>query len=220
MADDYQDLMMLWCERMDALAEEPPQAKDTNAPTPLLAEDRLAFAAYEGQVQGLYQAAQAALIKDLLGRIHVMPFKFFERLVVEILLAMGYGARLRDLARVVGKTGDGGIDGIISLDALGLDQVYLQAKRLKPGSQVPVSDVRDFAGSLDAVHASKGVFLSTGTFSMPARAFVQSLSRRIVLVDGQHLATLMIRYNLGVRVKETYQVKTVDPGYFVMPTRN
>jgi restriction system protein len=170
-----------------------------------------------GQIAAVHSRAQAALASELIARIHAQSPDFFEALVIDVLLAMGYGGRRRDLAQQLGRTGDGGVDGVIAQDELGLDVIYIQAKRLKPGGMVPVADVRDFAGSLDAHQASKGVFVSTAQFTEAAREFVGRLSRRVVLVDGLRLSDLMIRHNIGVRVKESYQIKRIDADYFSPP---
>lgn len=161
-----------------------------------------------------FRTAQSTLIHELISRIHAQVPAFFEELVIDVLLAIGYGARRRDLTRRLGRTGDGGVDGLIAQDELGLDLIYLQAKRLKPGTVVPVSEVRDFVGSLDAHRASKGVFVTTSHFSPPAIDFCAQVSRRVVLIDGNRLAELMIRHNIGVTVVETYQIKHIAPDYF------
>lgn len=111
------------------------------------------------------------------------------------------------------RSSDGGVDGLIWADELGLD-IYLQAKRLQPRNAVPVSEVRDFAGSLDAHRASKGIFVTTSHFSAAAASFCQQVSRRVVLVDGVQFAELMIRHNIGVSVQQSYQIKRVDSDYF------
>ncbi len=146
--------------------------------------------------------------------IHAQGPEFFEQLVIDVLLAMGYGGRRRDLAARLGRTGDGGVDGVIAQDELGLDLIYLQAKRLRPSTTVPVGDVRDFAGSLDAHHAVKGIFVTTCRFSEPAVSFCEKVTRRVVLIDGPRFAELMIRHNIGVRVKNSYQIKRIDLDYF------
>ncbi len=166
-------------------------------------------------ISSAFQRANAALIHELIARIHAQLPEFFEYLVIDILLAMGYGGRRRDMAQRLGRTGDGGIDGLIAQDELGLDLIYIQAKRLKPGSVVPVSEVRDFVGSLDARHAAKGVFVTTSHFSPQSIEFCGQISRRVALIGGTRLAELMIRHNIGVKVKETYQLKWVDADYFV-----
>lgn len=158
--------------------------------------------------------AQAELRDQLLAHIYVLGHNAFERLVIDILLHMGYGSRRRDLVRCLGKSHDGGVDGVIEQDELALDVIYIQAKRLKPGSSVPVSQVRDFVGSLEARHATKGLFVSTGLFTSSGEEFVRAVSRRVVLVNGWQLADIMMRHNIGVRVKETYQFKELEPAYF------
>lgn len=158
--------------------------------------------------------AQTSLAEEIIARIHAQPPDFFENLVIDVLLAMGYGGHRAALARHLGSTGDGGVDGFIAQDELGLDVIYLQAKRLRPGVAVPVSEVRDFTGSLDAHQAAKGIFVTTSHFSESATDFVQRVSRRVVLVDGYRFSGIMIRHNIGVWVKESYQVKRIDPNYF------
>ena len=162
----------------------------------------------------MMNAAHIDLADELLARIHTQQPEFFEHLVIDVLLAMGYGSRNHAMAQCLGRTGDGGVDGIIALDELGLDQVCIQAKRLRPGNPVPIGEVRDFAGSLEARHAGKGVFVSTTHFSPGAAEFCSKLSRKVVLIDGMRLAELMIRHNIGVRVKDTFQFKRIDSDYF------
>lgn len=151
---------------------------------------------------------------DILAHIHVNSHQFFETLIIDVLLRMGYAGRRRDLARHLGRSGDGGIDGMIALDELGLDVILVQAKRLRPGTTVPISHVRDFAGSLEARRATKGIFVTTAQFSAAAHEFVGAVSRRVVLVNGSQLADIMIRHNIGVRVRETYQFKELESTYF------
>jgi restriction system protein len=130
------------------------------------------------------------------------------------MLTMGYGGRRRHLARKLGGSGEIGVDGVIVQDELGLDLIYLQAKRFKPNTAVPVSDVRDFVGSLDARRAGKGVFVATCHFTKSAQRFVSQITRRVILIDGQHLTELMIRHNIGVRLRESVQFKRLDIAYF------
>jgi restriction system protein len=165
-------------------------------------------------VSAYLDAAHARLAHDLIGCIHVQPPSFFERLVIDLLVAMGYGGGRPTMARCLGRSWDGGIDGMILLDELGFDSIFVQAKRLKPGVAVPVSDVRDFAGSLDACRASKGVLASTTHFSSSAHAFCSSISRHIVLIDGAQLTRLMIRHNIGVTVRGSYLLKELNTEYF------
>ncbi|WOD18945.1 restriction endonuclease [Paraburkholderia kirstenboschensis] len=151
---------------------------------------------------------------DLLARIIAAPPEFFERLVVQLLLAMGYGGSTSDAGRALGKSGDGGVDGVIDQDALGLDRIYVQAKRYSDGNNVSSGAIRDFFGSLDRFKAAKGLFVTTSAFSPSARETAEFLSKRIVLIDGRQLARLMIRHNVGCRIEETIQLKKVDEEFF------
>ncbi len=204
MEPDYPHIMVPWYHR----------AQNGQVPAQPVPAYGAAFAAMEDEMARSYTRAQSHLAEELLGYIHAQTPEFFEHLIIDMLLALGYGGRRRDLARRLGRSGDGGVDGVIAQDELGLDVVYFQAKRLRPGSLVPVSDVRDFAGSLDAHRASKGIFVATGHFSEAGQEFVTQVSRRLALIDGVELCHLMIRHNIGVKVKETYQIKRVDLDYF------
>ena len=127
---------------------------------------------------------------------------------------MGYGGSVTDAGRALGKSGDGGVDGVVDQDALGLDRVYIQAKRYAPGNPVGAGAIRDFFGSLDRHKAGKGVFVTTSGFSPSARDEAERLSKRIVLIDGQQLARLMIRFSVGCRVEETLFLKRLDEDFF------
>ena len=141
--------------------------------------------------------------------------QFFEQLVLDLLVAMGYGgAQAADAARHVGRTGDDGIDGVIDEDKLGLDAVYIQAKRWAPDHPVRRPDLQGFAGSLEGQRATKGVFITTSRFTDDAREYIQRISRRVVLIDGQTLSRLMYDHRIGVRDHRTYDVRRVDAGYF------
>jgi restriction system protein len=147
--------------------------------------------------------------------VHSFSPAFFERLIIDLLVRMGYGGGRSEMGRALGRSGDGGVDGVIKEDELGLDVVYVQAKRFARENSVPLREVRDFVGSLEGHRASKGVFVTTSYFPSTAHAFVTRVSKRVVLVDGPELAHLMIRHRLGVRVKETFEVKRIDENYFV-----
>lgn len=152
------------------------------------------------------------LSTEILDKIKSCTPKFFEYLVVDLLLKMGYGGSKVEAGEVLGKSNDGGIDGLIKEDKLGLDTIYVQAK--KWDSMVPIAQVRDFAGALLAKKAKKGIFITTSSFPSSAREFVASIEPRIVLIDGEQLAELMIEYDLGVSVKRTYQIKKLDLDYY------
>ena len=169
----------------------------------------------EEQLERSHETLRDNVEQELLERVKAGSPDFFESLVVELLLRMGYGGFREEAGSVVGGSGDGGIDGVINEDRLGLDIVYVQAKRWKDtvGSQ----PVRNFAGSLDGVGANKGVMITTSTFSGSARQFVEKINKRIVLVDGEQLASLnpcMFEHELGASTSTTYSVKRVDSDYF------
>jgi restriction system protein len=163
-------------------------------------------------LEASYQILRRDLAQELLDRIKQKPPVFFERLVVELLVAMGYGGSLKDAGQAIGRSGDGGIDGVIKEDRLGLDYIYIQAKRWEGTVGRPV--VQAFAGSLDEVKARKGVMITTSNFSQDARRYVERIEKKIVLIDGEQLTQLMIEYNVGVTIEETYVVKKVDLDYF------
>ena len=169
----------------------------------------------EDYILASYERITKELTGDLLHRLQRTSPSFFERLIVDLLLKMGYGGGRADMARALGRSGDGGIDGVVKEDELGLDVVYVQAKRYAPKNAVGVSEIRDFVGSLDAHRASKGVFVTTSYFPPTARDFVTRVSKRVVLIDGPELARLMIRHGVGVRTKEVYEIKRMDEDYFV-----
>ncbi len=154
----------------------------------------------------------AALRKDLTEQVLAMDPDQFEQLVVDLLVAMGYGGSVVDAGRAMGRSNDGGIDGVIKEDVLGLDTIYIQAKKWK--NTVPIKEVRDFAGALLSKRSVKGVFITTSAFPSGAHDFVASIDRRIILIDGERLADLMIQFNLGVSVAETIELKELDYDYF------
>ncbi len=161
-----------------------------------------------------YRQLVAVAKQELLDRIIVSTPDFFEQVILDLLLAMGYGGSQKDASQRMGKTGDGGIDGVIKEDALGLDVVYVQAKRYKENNPVPVSHVRDFAGSLQANRANKGVFVTTSYFSKDAYDFVSKVHSRIILIDGDELSKLLYEHGIGVRMEMRFDVKKIDEGYF------
>jgi restriction system protein len=156
----------------------------------------------------------AALAKDLLDRILAGPPVFFEGLIIKLLLAMGYGGSRTDAGQIVGKSGDHGIDGIIDQDSLGLDRVYIQAKKYARDNPVSEPEIRGFSGSLGAAKANKGIFVTTSTFTQPAQNFAERHPCKIVMIDGERLTALMIRYNVGTRIEETLHLKRIDEDFF------
>ena len=161
-----------------------------------------------------HKQIEGSLAQELLDRIRVAPPDFFERLIVNLLLSMGYGGSAVGAGRAIGGSGDDGVDGVIDQDSLGLDRVYIQAKRYAVGNNIGSSAIRDFFGSLDRHKATKGLFVTTSAFSSSARETAELLSKRIVLIDGEQLARLMIRHNVGCRVEETLYIKKIDEDFF------
>ncbi|GAA5532689.1 mrr restriction system protein [Deinococcus aluminii] len=165
----------------------------------------------EEQLDVLHAALNSSLASDLLEQVMQLSPQQFEVLVVRLLVAMGYGGSTRDAGEALGKTGDNGIDGVVNQDPLGLDRVYLQAKRWQ--DNVGSGEIRNFAGSLTFHKASKGVFITTSGFSPGARTTAQQIGN-IILIDGPQLAQLMIEYGVGVLTRTTYHVKRVDSEFF------
>ncbi len=161
-----------------------------------------------------HKQVETSLGQDLLDRVRTAPPAFFERLIVNLLLSMGYGGSAADAGRALGRSGDDGVDGVTDQNALGLDRVYIQAKRYAEGNNIGAGAIRDFFGSLDRHKATKGLFVTTSIFSPSAKETAEFLSKRIVLIDGQHLSKLMIRYNVGCRVEEILHIKKVDEDFF------
>ncbi|HLL79163.1 MAG TPA: restriction endonuclease [Ktedonobacteraceae bacterium] len=160
-----------------------------------------------------YQGLRQNLADELLAQIKAKPPRFFETLVVDLVVAMGYGGSRIDAGQAVGQSGDGGIDGIIKEDKLGLDAIYLQAKRWEGVVGSPI--VREFTGALMGKRAHKGILITTSTFSKEARNFVNSIGNmNIILIDGEQLAQLMIDHDVGVAEESRYVVKKIDTDYF------
>lgn len=180
-----------------------------NAPTSTADDSTLSP---DEMLEASYQRLRESLAQNLLDRIKAAPPAFFEQLVVDLLVTMGYGGSRSDAGEAIGGSGDGGIDGIIKEDRLGLDFVYVQAKRWE--NVVGRPHVQGFAGSLEGQRARKGVFITTSTFTDNARQYVTNIEKRIVLIDGQELAELMLDYGIGVTEVATYRVQRVDLDYF------
>lgn len=163
-------------------------------------------------IDSAYDLIFNGLVVELLSTIKSCTPLFFEKLVVDLLITMGYGGSRKEAGTAIGKSGDGGIDGIINEDKLGLDSIYIQAKRWE--NTVPLKEIRDFAGSLLSKKARKGVFITTSDFPRSAYDFVNSIEPKIILIDGEKLAALMIEHDVGVTVKDSYIIKGIDNDYF------
>ena len=160
-----------------------------------------------------YQLLKDNLSNELLQNIKNKDPYFFERLVVDLLLAMGYGGSRKEAEEAIDKSHDGGIDGIIKEDKLGLDIIYLQAKRYDSGS-IGEGAIRNFVGALAAQHAQKGIFITTSSYSKSAREYVQMVPQKVILIDGDDLVDFMIENNVGVSKDATFEIKKIDSDYF------
>jgi restriction system protein len=185
-------------ERAGVLVDLPPTQPEPETP--------------EEALEAAHLRMRVGLASELLSRVKAASPQFFEGLVVELLLKMGYGGSRRDAGQAIGRSGDEGIDGVISEDRLGLDVVYLQAK--KWDGTVGRPEIQRFVGALHGKRAKKGVFITTGTFSAEATAYVEHIDPKVVLIDGRRLAELMIDSDVGVNTSATYNVKRVDSDYF------
>lgn len=167
----------------------------------------------EEALERAYEGIRTELAAALLARVKECPPSFFEQLVVDLLLRMGYGRSRAEAGQAIGSSGDEGIDGIISEDKLGLDAIYIQAKRWQ--GTVGRPEIQKFVGALHGKRARKGVFITTGTFTRDAVDYVSQIEPRVVLIDGAQLADYMIDYGLGVTTRTTFEIKRIDSDYFI-----
>ncbi len=168
----------------------------------------------EENLDKAYQRIRKSLASELLNRVVELSPAFFERLVVELLVKMGYGGSIKDAGKAMGKSGDEGIDGTIKEDKLGLDIIYIQAKRWKPGNVVGRPEIQKFVGALAGQGAKKGIFITTSNFTKEALDYTPRNETKIVLIDGEQLAQLMIDYNLAVSTVTNFEIKRIDNDYF------
>ncbi len=188
--------------RSDNETEEETKTVETNEQTP------------EENLDKAYQRIRKSLASELLNRVVELSPTFFERLVVELLVKMGYGGSIKDAGKAIGKSGDEGIDGTIKEDKLGLDIIYIQAKRWRPGNVVGRPELHKFVGALAGQGAKKGIFITTSNFTREALEYTPKNETKIVLIDGEQLAQLMIDYNLGCTTQQIYELKKIDSDYF------
>ena len=168
----------------------------------------------EEALEDAYQKIRADLSDKVLKAVMNSSPGFFEKLVVELLVKMGYGGSRREAARAVGGSGDEGIDGIIDEDRLGLDTIYIQAKKWKESSPVGRPEIHKFVGALQGQRAKKGIFITTTRFTEDAKSYASNIDIKVVLIDGKRLANLMIDHNVGVSEQTTYEIKSLDSDYF------
>jgi restriction system protein len=168
----------------------------------------------EDVIEKAKKEIDSALADELLAALYQISPIRFERLILDLLEAMGFGRGKSEYKRLTPATGDGGIDGVINEDALGLDAVYIQAKRYASDNRVSRPDIQRFVGSLTGESATKGVFVTTSGFSKEAIAYVDRIQQRVVLIDGKTLANLLVEYDVGVRVRSIVKIKSLDEDYF------
>ena len=189
--------------RMKAKPDSPAVDEQASTPISMTPEEALEWG---------YQNLTQSLSEELLSKIASCPPAFFENLVVELLVKMGYGGSKKEAAQIVGKSGDAGIDGIIKEDKLGLDTIYVQAKRWE--NVVGRPEIQRFAGALLGKKAKKGIFITTSSFTKEAKDYAEGIEAKIILIDGEDLALYMIQNNLGVDTMHTYEIKKIDSDYF------
>jgi restriction system protein len=161
-----------------------------------------------------YEQINEGLARDILQQLKTVSSKSFEHIVVDLLVKMGYGGSDKDAAQAIGRSGDEGVDGVINQDTLGIDRIYIQAKRWNE-TTVGHSEIRNFIGALDFKHAERGIFITTSTFTKDIIEKVDRSSKRIILIDGNELAKLMITHKVGVSVEDIFELKKIDMDYFI-----
>jgi restriction system protein len=179
---------------------------DKNETTTLTPQER---------IEKAHRELNEVLKADLMERILDCSPEFFEKLIIDLMIGMGYGGSLKEAAEHVGKANDGGIDGVINEDQLGLDRIYMQAKRYAEGNTVGRQALQGFAGSLLGRGANKGVFVTTSSFTKGAIEYVENLPQRIVLIDGDELTSLMVKYGVGVRLEQRFELMKADEDYYI-----
>lgn len=188
--------------RTDSEGEEEPISQETTEHTP------------EENLDKAYQRIRKSLADELLAKVIDLSPAFFERLVIELLVKMGYGGSIKDAGKAIGKSGDEGIDGTIKEDRLGLDIIYVQAKRWKTGNVVGRPEIHKFVGALAGQGAKKGIFITTSSFTKEALDYAPKNETKIVLIDGERLAQNMIDFNIGCTIQQIYELKKIDSDYF------
>ena len=182
-------------------SEESTEADSSDSSTP------------EEALEVAYQSLRDGLADEILTTLKQCSPSFFEKLVVDVLVKMGYGGSRREAGKAIGGSGDGGIDGIINEDRLGLDNIYIQAKRWE--GVVGRPEIQKFAGALQGYRSKKGIFITTSSFTKEAQEYVSRIDSKIVLIDGDRLASLMIDNNVGVTLEASYEIKRMDSDYFL-----
>lgn len=198
-------------EQYDEFAEFRARRNKEDEETPTT--EKLEVQTPEEAIEAAYQNLRQTLADEVLQTIKGCSPAFFERLVIDVLVKMGYGGTRKDAGKAIGRSGDGGIDGIINEDRLGLDVIYIQAKKWE--NPVGRPEIQKFAGALQGQRAKKGIFITTSTFTNEAKEFASRIDSKITLIDGETLSQLMIDYNVGINSIVTYELKRIDSDYFI-----
>lgn len=214
---DNVDINNEYLKRFDefvAFKQKNNDSTETQSTTVLPAADAESDITPDEALRSAYRKINDALAEEIIERTRKVTPAFFENLLIELLLAMGYGGTGEGAAHALGKSGDNGIDGVINQDPLGVDQIYIQAKRYAKGNNVGSGDIRDFFGALNLKKAQKGIFITTSDFTPSAMQTAKDLGMRIVLINGKELAKLMLRYNIGSRDEQVLHLKKIDEEFF------
>ncbi len=214
LADGGATINRAYLMRFPEFKEFQSRGRDTDEPQSQSAAQAENASTPDEVLRAAHARINAALSAELLDRVRNASPAFFENLIVSLLLSMGYGGTSEDAGRALGKSGDGGVDGVIDQDPLGVDQIYVQAKRYAENNSIGAGDIRDFFGALNIKKAHKGIFVTTSSFSPAAVQTVRDLGSRIVLIDGNQFSRLMIRYNIGCRDEEVLHIKKIDEDFF------
>ncbi len=212
---DSDKLGRQYLSRFPEYAEYLSPNKNGDATEPEITLNESSTLTPQERIEKAHRELQQILKADLMERILSCTPEFFEKLIIDLMIGMGYGGSLKEAAEHVGKSNDGGIDGVINEDKLGLDRIYLQAKRYANQNTVGRPELQGFAGSLLGRSANKGVFLTTSSFTKGATDYVENLPQRIVLIDGDELTTLMIKYGVGVRMEQRFELMKADEDYYI-----
>jgi restriction system protein len=209
--EQYQEYLDFKLRRGEPRDTSKPEPLDVKAPIVRIT-DTPSDSTPEELFSQAYQRLRSNLEAELLEQVKASTPAFFERLVIDLLVSMGYGGSRRDAGRAIGKSGDGGIDGIIKEDKLGLDVIYIQAKKWE--GTVGRPEIQKFAGALQGQRANKGVFITTSYFSREAEEYANIITSKIILINGEQLATLMVDHNVGVSPISVFEIKRIDSDYF------
>lgn len=214
LADKSATINNAYLEQFEYFQRFKGRVNDTETSTPTAADVLETESTPDQALRRAHSAITSTLSAELLDRVRKAPPAFFERLIVKLLIAMGYGGTSEEAGRAIGQSGDDGVDGVIDQDPLGVDQIYVQGKRYSEGNNIGAGAIRDLFGALSLKKTHKGIFVTTSAFSPAAIQTARDLGSRIVLIDGVQLTRLMIRYYVGCRDEEILSLKRMDEDFF------